>query len=185
MAYLGDIITQAGVPIMQPPGGHAVYIDAEAFCPHIPRAQFPGQAVACALYEHGGVRSCEIGSVMLGDEATMELVRLAVPRRTYTQSHIDYVVEVILEVKQRAGELGGFRIAEQAGALRHFTARFEPVSATTASGRGARPDEERDHDGETVSSCDEERKDRDQKRDAEDDEHDHQYEYKLWPTNFR
>jgi tryptophanase len=133
--YLGEKLLAGGVQIVQPPGGHAVYIDAEAFCPHIPKAQFPGQAVACALYEHGGVRSCEIGSIMLGDDATMELVRLAVPRRTYTQSHIDYVVEVILEVKERAGELGGFRIAEQAGALRHFTARFEPVGATTASGR--------------------------------------------------
>jgi len=104
-----------------------VYIDAEAFCPHIPKAQFPGQAVACALYESGGVRSCEIGSIMLGEQATMELVRLAVPRRTYTQSHIDYVVEVVLEVKQRAADLRGYRITEQAGALRHFTARFEPL----------------------------------------------------------
>jgi tryptophanase len=138
--YLGEKLLAGGVQIVQPPGGHAVYIDAEAFCPHVPKAQFPGQAVACALYEHGGVRSCEIGSIMLGDKATMELVRLAVPRRTYTQSHIDYVVEVILEVKQRAGELGGFRIAEQTGALRHFTARFEPVSAPSASGRGARPE---------------------------------------------
>jgi len=131
--YLGEKLRAGGVQIVRPPGGHAVYIDAEAFCPHIPRPQFPGQAVACALYEHGGIRSCEIGSIMLGDQATMELVRLAVPRRTYTQSHIDYVVEVVLEVKQKAGELGGFRITEQTGALRHFTARFERCDGPVTS----------------------------------------------------
>ncbi|MHC4216896.1 MAG: tryptophanase [Planctomycetota bacterium] len=136
--YLGEKLLEAGVQIVRPPGGHAVYIDAEAFCPHIPRSEFPGQAVACALYEHGGVRSCEIGSIMLGDQATMELVRLAVPRRTYTQSHIDYVVEVVGEVKKRAGELRGFRIAEHAGALRHFTARFERLGDPAVS--GSRPD---------------------------------------------
>jgi tryptophanase len=139
--YLGEKLRAGGVQIVRPPGGHAVYIDAEAFCPHIPRSQFPGQAVACALYEHGGIRSCEIGSIMLGDQATMELVRLAVPRRTYTQSHIDYVVEVVLEVKQKAGELGGFRITEQTGALRHFTARFErcdgPVTSEPSADHGS------------------------------------------------
>jgi tryptophanase len=135
--YLGEKLLEGGVQIVRPPGGHAVYIDAEAFCPHIPRPDFPGQAVACALYEHGGVRSCEIGSIMLGDQATMELVRLAIPRRTYTQSHIDYVVEVVLAASQRAGELRGFRIAEQAGALRHFTARFEPVVTDGSGGRGS------------------------------------------------
>jgi tyrosine phenol-lyase len=132
--YLGEKLLAGGVEIVRPPGGHAVYIDAQAFCPHIPRRAFPGQALACALYEHGGVRSCEIGSIMLGDQATMELVRLAVPRRTYTQSHIDYVVEVVLEVKRRAADLRGYRITEQAGALRHFTARFEPVGSSDASG---------------------------------------------------
>ena len=131
--YLGEKILAGGVQIVRPPGGHAVYIDAEAFCPHIPRSQFPGQAVACALYEHGGIRSCEIGSIMLGDQATMELVRLAVPRRTYTQSHIDYVIEVVGEVKQKADELRGFRITEQAGALRHFTARFERCDSADTS----------------------------------------------------
>jgi tryptophanase len=137
--YLGEKLLAGGVQIVRPPGGHAVYIDAASFCPHIPRSQFPGQAVACALYEHGGIRSCEIGSIMLGDQATMELVRLAVPRRTYTQSHIDYVVEVVLEVKQRADTLRGFRITEQAGALRHFTARFERCDAGVTSDPASDP----------------------------------------------
>jgi tryptophanase len=135
--YLGEKLLAGGVQIVRPPGGHAVYIDAEAFCPHVPRSEFPGQAVACALYEHGGIRSCEIGSIMLGDQATMELVRLAVPRRTYTQSHMDYVVEVVLEVKQKAGELRGYRITEQTGALRHFTARFERCDGPVTSGPSA------------------------------------------------
>ena len=134
-AYLGDRLTEGGVAIMRPPGGHAIYIDAARFCPHIPRNEFPGQALACALYEAGGIRSCEIGSVMLGEHATMELVRLAIPRRTYTQSHIDYVIEVILEVKQQAAELSGYQIVEAPAALRHFTAKFEPVrQAAVASG---------------------------------------------------
>ena len=127
VAYLGEKLLAGGVSTVRPPGGHAVYIDAAAFCPHIPPAQFPGQAVAAALYEHGGVRACEIGSVMMGEHAPMELVRLAIPRRTYTQSHIDYVVEVVLEVHHRRTDLRGFRIVEQAGSLRHFTARFEPA----------------------------------------------------------
>ncbi|NNF43023.1 MAG: tryptophanase [Phycisphaerales bacterium] len=126
--YLGQKLAEAGVRIVQPPGGHAIYIDAAAFCPHIPAAEFPGQALACALYEHAGIRACEIGSVMLGEHAVLELVRLAIPRRTYTQSHIDYVIEAVLEVKHRAEELVGFRLAESSGSLRHFTARFEPVS---------------------------------------------------------
>ncbi len=130
--YLGNRLASDGVAIVQPPGGHAVYLDAKVFCPHIPRTEFPGQAVACALYEHGGVRACEIGSVMLGDNAAMELVRLAVPRRTYTQSHIDYVIEAVLEVKARAQELSGYRIVQHKGALRHFTASFEPAGAPAA-----------------------------------------------------
>jgi tryptophanase len=125
--YLGEKLLAGGVAIMQPPGGHAVYIDAAAFLPHIPREQFPGQALACALYEHGGVRSCEIGSVMQGEHAVLELVRLAIPRRTYTRSHIDYVIEVVLEVKERAATIPGMRITEEPSALRHFTAHFEPV----------------------------------------------------------
>ena len=125
--YMGEKLLAGGVSIVQPPGGHAIYIDATDFCPHIPKMQFPGQAVVCGLYELGGIRSCEIGSVMMGELAVMESVRLAVPRRTYTQSHIDYVIEVVLALKTKAHELRGFRIIEQPQALRHFTARFEPV----------------------------------------------------------
>ena len=131
--YLGEKILAGGVAIVQPPGGHAIYIDAARFCPHIPRHQFPGQAVVCALYEHGGIRSCEIGSVMLGEHAVMELVRLAIPRRTYTQSHIDYVIEVILEVKARAHELPGYKIVEAPPALPHFTATFAPIQPLKSS----------------------------------------------------
>ncbi len=136
-AYLGEKIAEMGVPIVQPPGGHAIYIDAGALLPHVPPLAYPGQAVACALYAAGGVRSCEIGSVMLGtrDPATgaespapMELVRLALPRRVYTQSHVDYVVEVVEEVKGRAAGLRGMRILRQPALLRHFTARFEPLA---------------------------------------------------------
>ena len=125
--YLGEKLTEGGIAIVQPPGGHAVYIDASALLPHIPSHEFPGQALACALYEQGGIRTCEIGSVMMGEHAVMQLVRLAIPRRTYTQSHIDYVIEVALEVKQRANALKGFRIVEEPEALRHFTAKFEPL----------------------------------------------------------
>ena len=125
--YLGEKLLAGGVQIVEPPGGHAIYIDAAHFCPQIPRHEFPGQSVVCALYEHGGIRSCEIGSVMLGEHAVMELVRLAIPRRTYTQSHIDYVIEVILEVKAKAGELSGYKIVEAPPALPHFTARFAPI----------------------------------------------------------
>jgi len=134
-AYLAEKAEQAGVPIVQPPGGHAVYLDAKALLPHIPPAQYPAQALAVELYRVGGVRGVEIGSVMFGKRqpdgtetpAAMELVRLAVPRRTYTQSHVDYVVEVIAEVARRKRELRGYRMVEQGPWLRHFTARFEPV----------------------------------------------------------
>jgi tryptophanase len=133
-AYLGDALHAAGVPVIRPIGGHAVYIDAGALLPHIPALQYPGQALACELYATGGVRGCEIGSVMFGRRpdgsehpAPIELVRLAIPRRTYTQSHIDYVIEVVLAVAARAAELRGLRIVEEAPALRHFTARFEPL----------------------------------------------------------
>ncbi len=131
-AYLGDGLLRAGVPIVQPTGGHAVYIDARALLPHVPPLEYPGQAVAVALYEVGGVRACEIGTVMFGRQpdgserpAHLDLVRLAIPRRTYTQSHIDYVIEVCAEVAARAGELGGYRIVDEPRSLRHFTARFE------------------------------------------------------------
>ncbi len=131
-AYLAERAEQGGVPVVQPPGGHAVYLDARALLPHIPAGQYPAQALAVELYRVGGVRGVEIGSVMFakrhadGSEtpAAMELVRLAVPRRTYTQSHIDYVGEVIAAVAQRKDALRGYRIVEQAPWLRHFTARF-------------------------------------------------------------
>ncbi|MFO0599106.1 MAG: tryptophanase [Myxococcaceae bacterium] len=132
--YLGEGLTDLGVPIVQPTGGHAVYIDARAMLPHIPPLQYPGQALAVALYVEGGVRGCEIGTVMFGlhpdgteTAAAMDLVRLAIPRRTYTQSHLDYVLEVVERVKVRAASLSGFRITEQPPALRHFSARFAPL----------------------------------------------------------
>jgi tryptophanase len=133
-AYLGEALTAAGVPLVLPIGGHAVYLDAAALLPHIPPLEYPGQALACALYREGGIRGCEIGTVMFGrhpdgseEPAPMELVRLAIPRRVYTQSHVDYVIEVIRWVAERAGELRGFRIDQQPATLRHFTARFAPL----------------------------------------------------------
>jgi tryptophanase len=125
--YLGRHVSEGGVPIVQPPGGHAIYIDAERMLPHIPRRQFPGQALAVELYRHAGIRSVEIGSVMFGEKAPHELLRLAIPRRVYTQSHIDYVVEAILEVNARRDQLRGFEIVSQPQFLRHFSARFRPV----------------------------------------------------------
>jgi tyrosine phenol-lyase len=124
-AYLGDHIAEAGVPIVQPPGGHAIYIDARAFLPHIPLEQFPAVALACELYLEGGIRSVEIGRLMFGDAATMDLVRLAIPRRVYTQSHVDYVVEVILEVWRKREAIRGLNLTYEASFLRHFTARLE------------------------------------------------------------
>jgi tryptophanase len=133
--YLAEKCRDAGVPLVWPPGGHAVYLDARALLPHIPQEQYPAQSLAVELYREGGVRGVEIGSVMFGrvhedgseTPAEMELVRLAIPRRTYTQSHVDYVAEVVLAVADRADSLSGYRIVEQAPWLRHFTARFEPV----------------------------------------------------------
>ena len=126
-AYLGNHIAAQGVPIVQPPGGHAVYIDARSFLPHIPPAQFPGVALAAELYLEGGIRSVEIGTLMFGSAAKMDLVRLAIPRRVYTQSHIDYVVEVILEVWKNGDKIQGLKLSHEAPFLRHFTARLEPV----------------------------------------------------------
>ncbi len=135
IAYLGEALEAAGVPVVVPFGGHAVFIDARAMLAHLDPLQYPGQALACALYEEGGVRACEIGTVMFGRRpdgtevpAAMDLVRLAVPRRTYTQSHIDYVIEVVSRVAARAGGLPGLRIVSQPAQLRHFTARFAPLS---------------------------------------------------------
>jgi tryptophanase len=125
--YLGRHIADAGVPIVEPPGGHAIYIDAARMLPHIPPAQFPGQALAVELYRHAGIRSVEIGSVMFGAAARHELLRLAIPRRVYTQSHIDYVVEAILEVNARKQEIRGMEIVEAPPFLRHFSARFRPL----------------------------------------------------------
>jgi tryptophanase len=132
--YLGEGVIAAGIPCVRPIGGHAVYLDAAALLPHVPPLEYPGQALAVALYREGGIRGCEIGTVMFGlhpdgteTAAPMELVRLAIPRRVYTQSHVDYVIEVARWVAERAGELRGFRITEQPRALRHFTARFEPL----------------------------------------------------------
>jgi tryptophanase len=133
-AYLAESLTESGIPIVQPPGGHAVYIDAKALLPHIPPLQYPGQSLAVALYEAGGVRGCEIGSAMFGRQpdgseqpAAMELVRLAIPRRTYTQSHVDYVIEVCRHVASSAASLRGYRIVKEPAALRHFTAEFAPL----------------------------------------------------------
>jgi tryptophanase len=134
-AYLGEALDRAGVPVVLPIGGHAVYLDARALLPHIPPTKYPGQSLAVALYEAGGIRGCEIGTVMFGLQpdgserpAAMDLVRLAIPRRTYTQSHIDFVIEVCQAVADDASVLRGYRITDQAPQLRHFTACFEPLS---------------------------------------------------------
>ena len=132
--YLADALVAAGVPIVRPAGGHAVYLDARALLPHVPPLEYPGQSLAIALYEAGGIRGCEIGTVMFGmhpdgteEPAATDLVRLAIPRRTYTQSHVDYVIEVVTSVASRAEDLRGYRIVEQPAQLRHFTARFAPL----------------------------------------------------------
>jgi tyrosine phenol-lyase len=133
--YFGDKLVEAGVPILEPPGGHAIYLDARRFAPHIAPEYFPGQAIVVALYEHAGIRSCEIGSVMFGRRDSngqhvgppMELVRLAIPRRVYTQSHIDYCAEAVIEVFEQRDSLRPMRMTYEAPALRHFTARFEQI----------------------------------------------------------
>ncbi len=134
--YLGEHIAREGVPIVQPPGGHAVYIDAAAFLPHVPPVDHPGQAVVAEMYVEGGIRAVEIGTVMFGHQdpetgeeipSKMELVRLAMPRRVYTQSHVDYMVEAIINVWERREEVGGFRFTYQGPVLRHFAAEFEPL----------------------------------------------------------
>ena len=129
--YIGNRLVEAGVPFVRPVGGHAVYLDARAFLPHIPPLHYPGQSLAAALYLHGGVRGCEIGTVMFGlkpdggeEPPAMDLVRLAIPRRVYTQSHMDYLIEVILEVYERRAQLKGMTITWQPPTLRHFTAKF-------------------------------------------------------------
>jgi len=135
--YLAGRLLAAGIPIVEPPGGHAVYLDARRFLSHLPQNQFPAQALAVELYREGGIRSVEIGSVMFAQTdattgetryAPLELVRLAIPRRTYTQSHLDYVAESVIRVYQRRAGIVGYRIIHQSPALRHFTARFAPVT---------------------------------------------------------
>lgn len=137
--YLGDALQSIGIPLITPVGGHAVYVNAAKLLPHIPALSYPGQALAVALYEVGGIRSCEIGSIMFGRQpdgsempAKMELVRLAIPRRVYTQSHIDYVIECFEEVYQGKDELVGFEITKEPPALRHFTAHFAPLKPVIA-----------------------------------------------------
>jgi tryptophanase len=133
--YLTEKLTKAGVPVMVPAGGHAVYLDATAFLPHIPVEQYPGQALVGALYIEGGIRSVEIGSLMFGKyddhhqliPAKLELVRLAIPRRVYTQSHIDYVAEVIIDVYKQRKDIKGLKIVEEAPMLRHFTVKLKPI----------------------------------------------------------
>jgi tyrosine phenol-lyase len=125
--YLGRHIADHGVPIVEPPGGHAIYIDAARMLPHIPKQQFPAQALAVELYRHAGIRSVEIGSLMFGENAKHELLRLAIPRRVYTQSHIDYVVEAILEVNERRARIRGLAIESEPPFLRHFSARFRQL----------------------------------------------------------
>ncbi len=135
--YLGEKMTAAGIPIIEPPGGHAIYIDAKRFLPHVPPYEYPGQSIVCEIYVNGGVRAVEIGSVMFGKyhpetgkliSPPMELVRLAIPRRVYTQSHIDYVAEVLIEAYKKRDELKGYEIVYEAPMLRHFTARFRPLN---------------------------------------------------------
>jgi tyrosine phenol-lyase len=134
-AYLGNHLTEQGVPIVQPPGGHAIYVDARAFLPHVPPEQFPGVALAAELYLEGGIRSVEIGTLMFGAAAKMDLVRLAIPRRVYTQSHVDYVIEVILEVWNKREQIHGLKISYEAPFLRHFTAKLEPLAEVAAARR--------------------------------------------------
>ena len=134
VSYLGRALSEVGIPIIQPVGGHAVYVDAAGLLPQVPALQYPGHAVAVRLYEIGGIRSCEIGSVMFGRQpdgseqaARMELVRLAIPRRVYTQSHIDYVIECFAQLHAERASLRGLRIDWEPPQLRHFTARFAPL----------------------------------------------------------
>jgi tryptophanase len=136
--YVGQHLRDGGVPLLWPTGGHAIYLDAKRFARHLAPTQYPGVSVANAMYELGGVRACEIGSLMFGshDPATgeesaspRELVRLAIPRRTYTQSHMDYVIEVVVKAWEERDSLPGYRIVEQAPFLRHFSAKLEPLTA--------------------------------------------------------
>ncbi|MBL7925190.1 MAG: tryptophanase, partial [Bacteroidia bacterium] len=141
-AYLGDHLSKMGVPVILPVGGHAVYIDAALFYPQIPLEEYPGQALVCELYRAGGIRSVEVGSVMFGKydqngkliPAAKELVRLALPRRVYTQSHLDYVIEVFEYLVATREQVSGYKITHEAKYLRHFTAHFEPLAIKEMAG---------------------------------------------------
>lgn len=133
-AYIAERLDAMGIPVVKPAGGHAVFVDARAFLAHIPPLEYPGQALSCALYEAGGIRGCEIGTVMFGrkpdgteEAARMDLVRLAMPRRVYTQSHADYIVEVFEEIEATKKSLRGLKIVKEPPMMRHFTAEFEPL----------------------------------------------------------
>nr|WP_042187916.1 tryptophanase [Kibdelosporangium sp. MJ126-NF4] len=128
-AYLGDALAARGVPIVQPPGGHAIYLDVGRILPHIPWDQFPGNAFVAELYLEAGIRALEIGALSYGEHAVLELVRLAIPRRTYTRSHLDYVVDAVVRVVKRADTLRGMRLTHAAPSLRHFTAQMSPIEA--------------------------------------------------------
>ena len=132
--YVFEGLDKLGVPLVRPVGGHAVFVDARAWLPHIPPLCFPGQALACALYEHGGIRACEIGTLMFGRApdgserpAAMDLVRLAMPRRVYTQAHADYVIETFAEISAVKDFLRGFQLVNSPAALRHFSAKLAPL----------------------------------------------------------
>ncbi len=127
--WLAERLREESIPIYWPPGGHAVYVDAGRLFPHIPLDEFPGQALACALYLEGGIRTCEVGAAMLGKDAPFQFVRLAIPRRVYTREHLEEVVETLVRIAERAGEIRGMRLVAGEGPLRHFTARFEPLGA--------------------------------------------------------
>ncbi len=142
VAYLGDLLDRAGVPIVKPVGGHAVYIDAKRMLPHIPQAQYPGQALVVALYREFGIRAVEVGSLMFGhkDPRTgemvwpkLELVRLAIPRRVYTTEHMRYVAESVIQLERESDRLKGLKIVHEAPVLRHFTARLEEIQPETAA----------------------------------------------------
>ncbi|MEN8241138.1 MAG: tryptophanase, partial [Chloroflexota bacterium] len=135
--YLGERLLEIGVPIIEPPGAHAIYVDALKFLPHIPQKQLPGQALSIALFQYGGIRAVELGTVAFGylDPETgeeilpkLDMVRMAIPRRVYTQSHFDYVVDVFKEIVENKEAIRGFRISYQPKLLRHFTAKFEPLT---------------------------------------------------------
>jgi tryptophanase len=147
-AYLGEHIRAKGIPVLYPIGGHAVYVDAGLLYPHIPAHEYPGQALVCALYKIGGIRAVEIGSVMFGKygvdgkliPAPMELVRLAIPRRVYTQSHIDYVIEVFDDIYTNRKTTKGLRIVKEPKFLRHFTAHFEEIETGSNEENKKAPD---------------------------------------------